>query len=113
MEMPGNRLNSKAVPGADQAVMIGSLSHQLSSKPLTPAPIEIAQIHEVSSTPGTWPAWAAWMKMSSGPAYEISTASNPATQAVREPCLNATQCPLCKFVKDKKALSMQCQCLCT
>jgi hypothetical protein len=37
--------SSNAVPGADQAVMIGCFSHQLNVMPDTDAPIEIAQTH--------------------------------------------------------------------
>ena len=84
MVMWGNRLSSRAVPGADQAVMIGWRSHTLNTRPLTPAPMEIAQIHEVSICCDMPPACAAWMKMTSGPQYEMSTARKPATQALME-----------------------------
>ena len=50
--MPGNRVSSKAVPGADQAVIMGSFRYALRSKPLKPAPMEIAQIQEISKEIG-------------------------------------------------------------
>ena len=51
--------------------------------PDTPAPIEIAQTHDATIASGTCAACAAWKKMTSGPAYEISTARNPAATAAR------------------------------
>ena len=44
--MSGNSVTSKAVPGADQAVMTGTRSHQLSTMPASAAPIEMPHTHE-------------------------------------------------------------------
>ncbi|SAK49800.1 hypothetical protein AWB81_00844 [Caballeronia arationis] len=48
--IPGNTVTSKAVPGADHAVMIGCLSHQLKAIPETAAPIEIDQTHDATTS---------------------------------------------------------------
>ena len=59
---------SSALPGADQAVMTGTLSHQLSAMPETAAPIEMAQTQEAIMSGAASAARAAWKKISSGPA---------------------------------------------
>ncbi|MGF7211679.1 hypothetical protein GGE65_006301 [Skermanella aerolata] len=72
---------SNAVPGADHAVMTGTLKAQLRRRPDTPAPIEMPHIHEAIMSPDTWATSAAWKKITAGPEYEISTARNPAAMA--------------------------------
>jgi hypothetical protein len=66
--MPGKSETSNAVPGADQAVMIGCFSHQLNVMPETAAPIEIAQTQDATTSLPTWALRAAWKKIASGPA---------------------------------------------
>jgi hypothetical protein len=51
---------SKAVPGADQAVITGTRSTQLSAMPETAAPIEMPQTQEAKVALSTWAACAAW-----------------------------------------------------
>src|SRR3954451_6822762 len=79
--MAGNSVISRAVPGADHAVMTGTFSTQLSRRPDTPAPMEMPQIQEAIMSPDTWATSAAWKKITAGPEYEISTARNPAAMA--------------------------------
>ena len=58
---------SSAVPGADQAVITGTRSHQLSTMPEMAAPIEMPQTQEAiiaGETPADCPAWK---KINSGP----------------------------------------------
>ena len=61
-------MTSSAVPGADQAVTTGTLSHRLSPIPETAAPMEMAQTQEVIMAPDISALWAAWKKMARGPA---------------------------------------------
>ena len=66
--MAGNKVTSKAVPGADQAVTTGTLSHQLSKMPDSPAPMEMAQTQDDIISAETWALWPAWKNITSGPA---------------------------------------------
>src|SRR3954451_16260051 len=79
--MAGNSVISRAVPGADHAVMTGTLSAQLRRIPDPPAPMEMPHIQEAIMSPDTWATSAAWKKITAGPEYEISTARNPAAMA--------------------------------
>ena len=79
--MAGNSVTSRAVPGADHAVMTGTLNAQLRKMPDTAAPMEMPHIHEAIISPDTWATSAAWKKITAGPEYEISTARNPAAIA--------------------------------
>ncbi|MOA42373.1 hypothetical protein D3C78_1644180 [compost metagenome] len=56
------------MPGADQAITAGTLSHQLSTMLPSAAPMEIAQIHEAIISWDTWALCAAWKKITAGPA---------------------------------------------
>ncbi|MNC54673.1 hypothetical protein D3C81_1816130 [compost metagenome] len=60
-------MTSSAVPGADQAVTTGTLSHQLSRMPDSAAPTEMAQTQEVIIAVETSALCAAWKKMINGP----------------------------------------------
>jgi hypothetical protein len=56
----------KAAAGVDQAVMMGSRESQLSTRPVTPTPIEIDQTHDAVSSgprPATLAAWNTRMKV--------------------------------------------------
>ena len=66
-EILGNRVTNNAVPGADHAVITGTLYLIERKIPATAAPIEIPQIHEIIMALETCAFWAAWKKMISGP----------------------------------------------
>ena len=65
--MAGNSVTSSAVPGADHAVMTGTLNAQLRKMPDTAAPMEMPHIHEAIISPDTWATSAAWKKITAGP----------------------------------------------
>lgn len=67
-ESSGNSTTSSAVPGADQAVTIGALSHIDRKIPETAAPMEMAQTQEVIISGDTFAAAPAWKKIAKGPA---------------------------------------------
>ena len=58
-EICGNSVTNKAVPGADQAVITGTLNLMDKNMPATAAPIEIPQIHEIIMALLTWACCAA------------------------------------------------------
>src|SRR3954466_16344380 len=91
--MLGNSVTSKAVPGADQAVMTGTLSAQLRTIPDTAAPIEMPQIQEAIISLDTLATSAAWKKMTAGPEYAIRTARNPAAMAETDQSLHRVPSP--------------------
>ncbi|BCQ64487.1 hypothetical protein PBOI14_62370 [Pseudomonas sp. Boi14] len=59
---------SSAAPGVDQAVITGTFRRQLSSRPVRPLPMEMAQIHDDTWSLGRWASRAAWNTMIKGPA---------------------------------------------
>ncbi|MNG14790.1 hypothetical protein D3C84_985740 [compost metagenome] len=59
---------SNAAPGVDHAVMTGTRRRQLRNRPVIPLPMEMAQIHEDTTSLGRCASLAAWNTMMSGPA---------------------------------------------
>ena len=74
-------LASSAAPGVFQAQTTGTRWRQLIHTPHTPAPMEMAQTQDVTCAAVRCPACAACSTSNKGPAYEISTATRPATTA--------------------------------
>src|SRR5690625_1339763 len=75
---------SRAAPGVDQAMMIGTRVITVSTSPETPLPMEIAQIHEAICASEMSAARVASNTMTSDPEYPTRVATIPATIAERE-----------------------------
>src|SRR5690625_6406427 len=72
---------SRAAPGVDQAMMIGTRVITVSTSPETPLRMEIAQIHEAIGASEVSAARVASNTMTSDPGHPTSVASIPAPRS--------------------------------